>query len=207
MLARKSGRMRVENTSVLPAYSPCGDPPEGAKRLETAEPNNGTPTLPDGQHPGSDMAWGDSARDVSARATDPNAPRYSYSGVHMEHPGDADDARMRANREAGELAVTTAEVTIVVQGWLMPSNDLWVSKIGQPVSIYSPMLFPDDSATLYMRGCTHRQSDGGGTETEMAFCKKEALGALPQASYGTTPGAFGTSTPAAAPDGLDTRSV
>ena len=57
--------------------------------------------------------------------------------------------------------------TITVPGWLMDDGSLWIRHVGEQVTIFSPMLFPHRSATLFIKGVTHRQSDGEGTVTDV----------------------------------------
>ena len=49
--------------------------------------------------------------------------------------------------------------------------------IGQPITVVSPLLFPNDQQmSLYIRECRHKQSDALGTETEMVLCNAFGLG-------------------------------
>jgi hypothetical protein len=83
---------------------------------------------------------------------------------------------MVVDNETAQDAATSADVTIVVQGWFIDQTTLWLQKIGQKMTVYSPMLFPSDSMDLYLRGVTSRQNDAAGTESELSLCLPTGLG-------------------------------
>ena len=158
-----------------------------------------------GQKPGGDQAWGDDARDVSATAKT-DAGNATYGSQVMEHPGDKQDAAMRADREMGENMATTVDVTVVVRGWLLTDGSLWLDHLGEKVSVNSPMLFPNDRMDLYIRAVSHRQADGvqQGTETELDLCLANGLGAPLSQNYGGGDNVFPPTPQPAQPDGSDT---
>jgi prophage tail gpP-like protein len=159
-----------------------------------------------GQKPGNDSAYGDAARDVSATANT-DAGDNTYGSQMMEHPGDKQDAAMRADREMGENMATTVDVTVVVRGWLLTDGSLWIDHLGQAVSVKSPMLFPQKMDPLFIRAVTHRQADGAqqGTETELNLCLQNGLGAPLSQNYGGGSNVFPPTPQPAQPDGSDSE--
>jgi prophage tail gpP-like protein len=77
------------------------------------------------------------------------------------------DCAMRANHELDQTKFDQLECTITVRDWLMPGGDLWINHVNDQVTVDSPMLFPDNVATLYIRGVVHRQSSEEGTTTDL----------------------------------------
>lgn len=126
---------------------------------------------------GNDAHWGDSARDVSATVVNPSLAGFSPLLFMAEVPGDKQDMAMRANHEAAANLATTEEIHITVPGWLMTDGSLWIDHVNDRMSIFSPMMFPDDQETLSLRGVTHRQSSERGTTTVLEFCLPNAISA------------------------------
>jgi prophage tail gpP-like protein len=121
-----------------------------------------------GQKKGSDDEWGDDAR-VSATAMNPGVTHNRPLTLVAEEPGDKQDMQMRADREMAENVATTVDCSVMVKGWQCDDGSLWIEHVGKQVSIYSPMLFPTDSMTLYVRSVRHSQGESG-TETAISLC-------------------------------------
>lgn len=158
-----------------------------------------------GQGPGSDKAWGDEVRGISATARNPNVRDHRPIVLVAEMPGDKKDMQMRADHE---LAVNSADViqgSIVVKGWHHDDGSLWIRHVGKTVRVHSPMLFPvTDALTLAIEQVTHRQNDKTGSETEIVLTHPMRLGGGGMIE-GPTAGlpAIGGGSEAARPDGDD----
>jgi prophage tail gpP-like protein len=85
----------------------------------------------------------------------------------VEMNADNADCAMRCNHERDQTLYDQLECTITVKGWLAPDGTLWIYHVNAQVTVYSPMLFPDDTATLYIRGVVHHQSNEEGTTTDL----------------------------------------
>ena len=120
--------------------------------------------------------WGDAARDPSATAFNPNFSRYRPLSIQAEQPGDAQDMAMRANLEIATDLSTMVDLEVVVPGWFMDDGSLWITHVRDSLTVYSPMLVPNDSITLSLKGVSHRQSDDEGTVTALRLCLPNALG-------------------------------
>jgi prophage tail gpP-like protein len=153
-----------------------------------------------GQKKGSDDVYGDDLR-VSASASNPSIRRNRPLILIAEEPGDKQDMQFRADRNMAENVATTIECTIGVKGWLCDDGSIWTQHVGKLVSVYSPMLFPDDMMTLAIRSVRCTQDDSGGTATAIALCRPEALGTAGGTGIGVDgPGGGGQP---ATPDGDD----
>lgn len=114
-----------------------------------------------GQRPGTDDHFGDDARDVSATVKNTAVTEHAPNVFMAEMPGDQSDMRMRAQHENGTQIGTQVSVTVVVQGWHKDDGSLWLEHIGDPLSVYSPMLFTDDRLNLAVQEATSTQDDAG----------------------------------------------
>ena len=82
-------------------------------------------------------------------------------------PGDAKDVQMFVNHAIDLNAATQFEANITVRGWLRDGGKAWVNDVGSFVTLYSPMLLPQDTARLGIQTVTSRQSDSAGTTTTL----------------------------------------
>lgn len=114
-----------------------------------------------GQNTGNDERFGDQSRDVSATVTNSAIKDHAPLVIMAEMPGDQQEMRMRAQRENGENIATQINVNIVVQGWHHDDGQLWIEKVGDVVSVYSPMLFTNDRMTLAIQEVTSAQGPQG----------------------------------------------
>jgi len=72
----------------------------------------------------------------------------------------------------------TVDGTITVQGWFAPDGELWWQKVKQKITVYSPMLIPENSMQFVIREVIHRQSGPpDGTTTDIAITNPLGLGA------------------------------
>ena len=96
----------------------------------------------------------------------------SVPGVTVNRPtkyacemnADNTDCMLRANHERDILAFEQIDVTITVKDWLLPDGSLWYSHVGDTVGVYSPLLFPGETPTLWICGVRHKQGNGEGGE-------------------------------------------
>lgn len=124
---------------------------------------------------GNDQHWSDDARDNFAIVNIPGFPRYRPLYL-IGPPGNQKHMQMLAQHEASNIVATMVDARITVPGWLRADGSLWINHLGEPVSIFSPMLFPQDRMTLFIRGVTHAQSREEGTITVIELCLQSGLG-------------------------------
>ncbi|SER56875.1 Mu-like prophage tail protein gpP [Faunimonas pinastri] len=122
------------------------------------------------QRPGSDKAFGEDSRDVSATLKNTNVKRYRPLVFVAEHPGTREDIVERVNAEAAMEAGETIQVRVTVPGWLRSSGGLW--DIGLQVKVKSDMMMID--ADLTVCGVEFSQ-DQGGTTTTLDLVTQNAL--------------------------------
>ncbi|WP_342106286.1 phage baseplate assembly protein [Methylobacterium sp. SI9] len=139
-----------------------------------------------GQNTGNDQRFGDAARDVTGSAKNPAVPNKTVNRFMMEQPGDKADALMRAQHENAHDVGSQVQVTIVVQGWFANQDTLWLEHIGEPVSVYSPMLFTDDRLNLAIQEVTSTQN-AGGTMTTLTLVLPEAYNGIGTIQGGSVP--------------------
>jgi prophage tail gpP-like protein len=134
----------------------------------------------DADLPGNDKHWGDKARATAAQATSSNAPAgfaKIIQRIIAPMPGDAKDVQMFVNHAIDLNAATQFEANITVRGWLRQGGKLWLNEVNNYIDLYSPMLLPQDKATLGIQTVTCRQSDSSGTTTTLGLVLPERLGA------------------------------
>jgi prophage tail gpP-like protein len=113
-----------------------------------------------------DQNWTDGAAS-SATTTVPDVKLTRPVKFAAEETGDNADMAMRVNQERDQTLFDQLEATITVKDWLMADGTLWIDHINSMVTVISPMLFPENQMTLYIRGVTHRQSSEEGTTTDL----------------------------------------
>ena len=91
----------------------------------------------------------------------------ALGGLQIAVGGEQQDAQMRADRELAESIATLVQVKITIQGWLDDGGKPWILRFGENVTVYSPMLFPDDRMQLAIQSMTHRQGSATGTLTDL----------------------------------------
>jgi hypothetical protein len=85
------------------------------------------------------------------------------------------DAQMFANHAADLNAAKDFEANVTVRGW-MNGGKPWILDVGKLVTLYSPMLLPQNTAKLGIQAVTHRQNDQTGTTTTLNLCLPARLG-------------------------------
>jgi prophage tail gpP-like protein len=107
--------------------------------------------------------------DMSSTATTgvPNVKLTRPVKFACEINADNQDCAMRVGQERDQTLFDQLEADITVKDWLMADGDLWINHVNDTVTVYSPMLFPQGTATLYIRGVVHRQSSEEGTTTDL----------------------------------------
>jgi prophage tail gpP-like protein len=103
----------------------------------------------------------------SASTTVPNITLTRPVKFACEQNADNADCAMRVNHELDQVKFDQLECTITVHDWLMDDGTLWIEHVNDRVTVISPLLFTDDTATLYIRGVVHRQSSEEGTTTDL----------------------------------------
>lgn len=138
---------------------------EGKNILQASASFNYTGALNEinvvGQRPGNDQYFGDDARTQTGTAKNPEVKQHAPLSIVAEMPGDAAEMRMRAQFQNGFLLSDQVQVQIVVQGWFRKDDKLWLESIGEPVSVYSPMLFTTDKLNLAIQEVTSTQGPTG----------------------------------------------
>lgn len=129
-----------------------------------------------GQNFSTDQRNGRPASGIAATGGASGEPG-TYKNTTMPMPGDSTDAAMHCQNVIAHDSATSEEITVVTQGWFADGGNLWIAMLGQPITINSPLLFPNDqSMSLYIRSVTHKQSDATGSETEIVCCNAFGLG-------------------------------
>jgi prophage tail gpP-like protein len=128
-----------------------------------------------GENRGTDEHYSDDARANRARAENPYAKNNNTQEHVAPQPGDVKDFKMHADHMADLNTAEALTVNITVRGWLKSDGSLWMNHVGESVSVYSPMLFPQKSAQLWIQTVTHRQSDGAGTTTTISLTLNRLL--------------------------------
>jgi hypothetical protein len=82
---------------------------------------------------------------------------------------DADDCKRRVNFERDLTRIEQLDASVTVKDWFTSPNsgDLWITHVGQSVTVYSPLLFPQNQRTLFIKGVSHKQSNEEGTTTDI----------------------------------------
>jgi prophage tail gpP-like protein len=119
-----------------------------------------------GQRELNDYTWQQGSAS-SASTTVPNISLTRPVKFACEQNADNADCAMRVNHELDQIKFDQLECTITVHDWLMDDGTLWIEHINDQVTVISPMLFTDNTATLYIRGVVHRQSIEEGTTTDL----------------------------------------
>jgi prophage tail gpP-like protein len=139
-----------------------------------------------GQRPGNDQHFGDAARDTSATVKNSSVQEQVPLVFAAEMPGDQADMRMRAQHENGYNLADQLTVQITVQGWFRDENSLWLEHIGDPVSVYSPLLFTNDRINLAIQSVNSTQGPAG-TFSQLTLVLPGAYNGGDQIQTGGTP--------------------
>lgn len=139
---------------------------------------------------------GENGADVSATAQSPPAINRPHKFA-AEDVADKATAVMRANHEVDWDQLQLVDGTITVPGWLMDGGGLWFFEVRKTVSLFSPMLIPENSSIFLIKAVTHRQSSQDGTTTDIHICDKDGKG------LGRAGDPFTQRRPEATPDGRD----
>ena len=149
----------------------------------------------------------DNSATITTNSTRPNRTKLWIS----EHIGDPGDMQARANLEAARGTWKTVECSVTVAGWKRPDGQLW--DVTDNVSVYSPMLFPNNTGlmTLGVQSVTYAQDSENGTTTTLDLVLPQLLTTLP-APPGLNSGSGGdpaqsTNPSTAQPDAPDTGTV
>lgn len=126
------------------------------------------------QHPGDDNNW--PPRAVSASTTQTAGPPNRKRLFISEHPADASDLTARVEHESAVSAWPLFSCSITTPGWLTPDGKLW-DPTTMTVTVYSPMLFPTQTATvkLGIQSVTFNQDSQNGTTTTLEMTLPQLL--------------------------------
>jgi prophage tail gpP-like protein len=133
----------------------------------------------DADLPGNDDHWSDKARATAAQATSKSSqPGFAkiIQRIIAPMPGDSKDVQMFVNHAINLNAATQFEANITVRGWLRGAGQIWLKEVGNLIDLYSPMLLPQQRATLGIQTVTCRQSDSAGTTTTLGLVLPDRLG-------------------------------
>ena len=118
---------------------------------------------------------------VSATVTDvPGLNRPQKLAAEM--PADQPSIQMRASQERDVARIEQLNLEITTPGWLLPDGSLWISHLGNSISVFSPLLFPSGGVPLtpvFIMGVRHRQDSAEGTRTDVIISNSpgDTLGA------------------------------
>jgi prophage tail gpP-like protein len=142
-----------------------------------------------GQNFGNNQHYSDDASDIKVTVKNPNYTTGPLKPLTLmsEMPGNKIFFAMRANHEDAKYNGSAVQVFITVQGWLCDDGSLWIEHLGKDCSIYSPMIFPTNTATLAIKGVTHKQSSEAGTTTTIELCLPSALSSENQPVHTSSP--------------------
>lgn len=93
-----------------------------------------------------------------------------------EEMGNAAAMQLRANHQADWDKLQQVDGDVTVPGWFAPDGQLWFFKMRQLVTVNSPSLLPNDALRFMIKGVVHRQSNEGGTTTDIQLCREDGLG-------------------------------
>lgn len=93
-----------------------------------------------------------------------------------EEMGNSACLQLRANHQADWDKLQQVDGDVTVPGWFAPDGQLWFFKMRQLVTINSPSLLPKDTLRFMIKGVVHRQSNEGGTTTDIQLCREDGFG-------------------------------
>jgi prophage tail gpP-like protein len=114
--------------------------------------------------------------EADASAPSPGKPIGGTVKFGAEEALASGQLQLRANHQADYDALKTVDGLVTVQGWFAPDGELWWFKVGQTVTVNSPMLIPEGSAQFIIREIVHRQSSAEGTTTDVMITNPKGLG-------------------------------
>jgi prophage tail gpP-like protein len=116
-----------------------------------------------------DDTTGGAPTDVKSTAQNPTAQTKRTITEIAPMPADKQDTQMHANHIRDLNMAQAVDCNITVRGWLNEQGKLWMNFVGQHISVFSPMLFPQKSAQLLINSVTHKQNDSVGTVTTLGL--------------------------------------
>lgn len=96
--------------------------------------------------------------------------------IIAEEMGNSAAMQLRANHQADWDRLQQVDGDVTVTGWFAADGQLWFSKVRQKVTVNSPSLLPQDTLRFMIKGVVHRQSNEGGTTTDIQLCREDGLG-------------------------------
>jgi prophage tail gpP-like protein len=130
------------------------------------------PIIIDGMDHNNDSADANRATQGVARIPGPHRP----ARFGAEETGSQADMQDRANHEKDFVLLNMVDGDVTVPGWLTPSGDLWMEHLREIISVKSPLLLPNNTMQFMIKGIVHRQSDVGGTTTDILLCDTLGVG-------------------------------
>lgn len=132
---------------------------------------------------------GGKATDHKSTATNPEANTNRQESHVAPMPADKQDTQMHANHMSDLNIAQAVECNVTVRGWLNDQGQLWMNFVGQHISVYSPMLFPQKNVVLLINSVTHKQGDAIGTVTTLGLTIDHGSGLSGVGSMGPAQGA------------------
>jgi len=85
----------------------------------------------------------------------------------------------RVNHQGDYDAMKTVDGIVTVQGWFAPDGQLWWQKVSQRITVYSPLMIPENSMGFVIKEVIHRQSSAEGTTTDILLTNPRGIGGPP----------------------------
>lgn len=126
-----------------------------------------------GQRPRQDSA---DANSQSEAETSVDSTVNRDAKIACEEMADNQDCQLRVNHEADWLKYDEVDGDVTVQGWLNDEGVLWWNDRLKEIVVKSPSLLPENSFVFMIKGIVHRQSNEGGTTTDVLLCRADGLG-------------------------------
>lgn len=122
--------------------------------------------------------WNDSAdmNRATTGSTKVDPPTGVPFSILAEHTGVDAEMQLRANHQADWDKMMQVDGDVTVPGWFAPDGNLWFGKVRQIVTVRSQSMLPDDTRRFMIKGITHRQSNEGGTTTDLQLCREDGMG-------------------------------
>lgn len=84
--------------------------------------------------------------------------------------------QMIAKQEADYTYLNMIDGDVEVIGWFTTDGSLWMEHVREKVTLQSGLLLPQDTMGFMIKGVVHRQSDVGGTTTNVMLCDELGVG-------------------------------
>lgn len=97
--------------------------------------------------------------------------------IIAEEMGSSSLMQKRANHQGDWDKYMQEDGDITVPGWLSyPDGDLWWNHVTNKVMVQAPSLLPENEYKFMIKAVVHRQSNEGGTTTDILLCREDGFG-------------------------------